>query len=49
MKNVIFIPKEMGRGRHHSYDYSIKSWRHWLTIMIVKYWFGTLKYILGMR
>ena len=30
MKNVIFIPAiDAGRGRHHSYDYSIKSWRHW--------------------
>ena len=30
MKNVIFIPAiDAGRGRHHSYDYSIKSWRQW--------------------
>lgn len=30
MKNVIFIPAiDAGRGRHHSYKYSIKSWRHW--------------------
>ena len=30
MKNVIFIPAiDAGRGRHHSYEYSIKSWRHW--------------------
>ena len=30
MKDIIFIPAiDAGRGRHHSYDYSIKSWRNW--------------------
>ena len=30
MKNIIFIPAiDAGRGRHHSYDYSIKSWKKW--------------------
>ena len=30
MKNIIFIPAiDAGRGRHHSYNYSIKSWNKW--------------------
>ena len=30
MKNIIFIPAiDAGRGRHHSYNYSIKSWKKW--------------------
>ena len=30
MKNIIFIPAiDAGRGRHHSYEYSIKSWKYW--------------------
>ena len=30
MKNIVFIPAiDAGRGRHHSYDYSIKSWKYW--------------------
>ena len=30
MKNIIFIPAiDAGRGRHHSYKYSIKSWKYW--------------------
>jgi len=30
MKNIIFIPAiDAGRDRHHSYEYSTKSWKHW--------------------
>jgi len=30
MKNIVFIPAiDAGRGRHHSYEYSTKSWKHW--------------------
>ncbi len=30
MKNIIFIPAiDAGRGRHHAYNYSIKSWEQW--------------------
>ena len=29
-KNIVFIPAiEAGRGRHHAYHYSIKSWKSW--------------------
>ena len=29
-KNIVFIPAiDAGRGRHHAYHYSIKSWKSW--------------------
>ena len=29
-KNIVFIPAiDAGRGRHHAYQYSIKSWKSW--------------------
>ena len=37
-KNIVFIPAiDAGRGRHHAYQYSIKSWKSWQKNIMPKY------------